>query len=95
MQTDHGFKKYQLQKKFIFMQLVAKIDNFADIRQNNCISEQKKKSVHFKTNSREKSQIFQIFEELQKIVHFKVNQPQKKLIIRLFISISADFLAKE
>ena len=35
MQNSCGFNKYQLWKKFIFWQLVAKILNCADIRQNN------------------------------------------------------------
>ena len=34
-QNHRGFKNYQFRKKFIFWQLVAKISNFADIRQNN------------------------------------------------------------
>ena len=35
MLNDHEFKKYQLQKKFIFWQLVTEITNFADIWCNN------------------------------------------------------------
>ena len=37
MQNDHQFKKYQLLRKFIFQQLVAKIANFVYIRQNKSI----------------------------------------------------------
>ena len=35
MLNHQGFNKYQLQKKFILQQLVAKITNFTDIRRNN------------------------------------------------------------
>ena len=42
-QNDHGFKKYQLQKKLIFWQLLTKFANFADIRRNNSIFTQLKK----------------------------------------------------
>ena len=34
MQKNHAFKKYQLQEKLIFSQLV---ENFADFRQNNSV----------------------------------------------------------
>ena len=44
-QNGHGFKKYQLWKKFIFWQLVAKITNFTDIRQNNMLKQKKKKNI--------------------------------------------------
>ena len=46
MQNDRGFKKYQLQIKFIFQQLVSKIINFVDIRRNGnvCV----KKNLTFK-----------------------------------------------
>ena len=43
MQNEHKFQNYQLQKKFIFRQLVKKIVNFADIRQNNSVFMEKKK----------------------------------------------------
>ena len=42
MQNDREFKKYQLQKKFVFWQLGMKITNFANIRRNNSIFTQKK-----------------------------------------------------
>ena len=45
MQNDHGFNKYQLQKKFIFWQFVAKIANFADIRNNSTFMQKEKKHV--------------------------------------------------
>ena len=32
MQNDCGFKRYHVQEKFIFQQLVAKFANFADFR---------------------------------------------------------------
>ena len=35
--NDRGFKKYQLHKKFIYRQLISKIGNFDDIRQNNSV----------------------------------------------------------
>ena len=47
VQNDCGFKKYQLWKKFIFWQLVAKISNFTDIRGNNEVFMQKKKKRAF------------------------------------------------
>ena len=43
MHNDSRFKKYQLRKKFTFWQLVAKIANFLDIRQNKSVITQKKK----------------------------------------------------
>ena len=46
MQGDREFKKYQLWKKFLFQQLVAKITHFANIRQNNSILTQKEKKKH-------------------------------------------------
>ena len=48
-QNDHGFKKYLLRKKFVFLQLVTKIAYFAYIRPNNSIFMQKKKNTHFET----------------------------------------------
>ena len=36
-QNDHGWKKDQLQIKFKFLQLNAKITNFADIKRKNII----------------------------------------------------------
>ena len=67
--NDYGFKKYQLRKKFIFWQLVAKIANFTDIRQNNSIFAKKKKEKHlfytpFIHTGGEKSQSLIIFDEI-------------------------------
>ena len=42
-QNDRGFKRYYLQKKFIFWQLVVKIANFVDYRTNNSLFTKKKK----------------------------------------------------
>ena len=66
-QNYHGFKKYQLQKKFIFWQLGG--EN-AIINQNNNLFTQKRKQqqtnkkAHFKTISHEKSKILPIFDEM-------------------------------
>ena len=50
MQNDSGFEKYKLQEKFIFWQLVVKIEHFKnihnnDIRQNNNVLMQKKTAI--------------------------------------------------
>ena len=51
MQNDGEFKKYQLHKKFMLQQLVAKVANFANIRGNNRVLMERKKNAHFKTIS--------------------------------------------
>ena len=54
-------------KKFIFVQIVAKIVNFFDIRWNNMVFTQKKKKkkkAHFESISHENSQILPIFDEI-------------------------------
>ena len=53
MENDRGFKKFQLQKKFIIQQIVKKIAKFFNIRQNNSIFTQKEKKKHLKSMSQE------------------------------------------
>ena len=52
-QSDHEFKKYQLQKKYIFQQLGMKIANFADISEITAYLGKGKKCI-LKPQRREK-----------------------------------------
>ena len=63
-------------EKVHIRQLVAKIANFEDIRQNNSVFTQRKKNAHFKTTKAREITNFTDFRRngsvlTQKIVHLK------------------------
>ena len=87
MQNDHGFKTYQLQKKSIFQQLIAKIPNFANFRQNNIVFALKK--------GKKKAFINYLSLEKMNFTDFGRNNSvfmQKMFIVQQLISNFADFL---
>ena len=88
-----------MRKKFTCRQLVAKIANFADISQNNCIFTQKKKKKkrYLKLSIARKAEFYRISTKWLRIYAknraFKVNQLQEN-----FTTINLEFcqfLAKE
>ena len=76
IQNNGGFEKYQLQKKFIFWQLVMKIENFAILGKITACLRKRKKTHTLKTINRKVSQTLQIFDNMvlylrKKIMHVK------------------------
>ena len=75
-----------MRKKFRFQQFVAKITNFDDIGQNNCVIPQKGKKNIFKNYQSREMMNFTVFQRSGRVYAknrtFKINQSQEKFITR-------------